>query len=72
MTQVTPKCPVCKVELKPGFLIDPSHGANARVEWVEGEAKKNVFGSVTLKNKERLGVVSHRCPQCGWLVSFAN
>jgi len=40
--------------------------------WIKGTADKGIFGLLKIKDRERLPVVTFRCPKCGRLESFAQ
>jgi hypothetical protein len=40
--------------------------------WIKGTADKGIFGSIKERGRERLPVVTFRCPNCGRLESFAQ
>lgn len=72
MTHPDPKCPVCKMSMVPGFILEKDHGGQMNAaQWAEGTPEKNFFGGVKTKDKVRMDIVSFRCRQCGWLVNFA-
>ncbi len=72
MNRPEPKCPVCRVAMSAGFIVDQTHGGQVdSATWAEGVPEKSAWGGVKAKDKPRLGIVSFRCPQCGWLVNFA-
>ncbi len=77
MSQPSPECPDCKVAMEPGFIVDFTHGTHAseQASWVEGQAESSWWTGWTglkLGDKERLPVVTFRCPVCGLLKSFAR
>lgn len=40
--------------------------------WIKGTADKGLFGLIRARHRERLPVVTFRCPKCGRLESFAH
>ena len=72
MPQRSPACPDCKVPMDSGFIIDFTGSEfSKQSSWAEGTAKRNFWGSV-LGDKQRLPIVTFRCPTCGQLKSFAQ
>jgi hypothetical protein len=71
MTQPIPNCPSCRVPMARGTIIDPSHGANRPAMWVASDPTKGVSAKLSVAEKQHIGIVSFRCPQCGCLVNFA-
>lgn len=66
-------CPYCTVKLEEGFIIDRQHyGAPSEQNWAEGTPVKSVWTGLKLKGKKVLKVTSWRCPDCGFLASFAK
>jgi rubredoxin len=74
MSQPSPTCPDCKVPMDSGLIVDFTYGTDSSEQpiWVEGTAEPSWWtGGLKLGDKERLPVVTFRCPQCGQLKSFA-
>jgi hypothetical protein len=58
--------------MEPGFLIDRAdHNVPAQQEWAEGAAERSFWAGLNLKGREKVLVVTYRCPRCGLLQSFA-
>jgi hypothetical protein len=71
MSMTAPECPVCRVRMEEGHVLDWRDGSKQqRVTWIEGPPEKGVFGFRT-KGKRQIPVVTWRCPGCGWLLWFA-
>jgi hypothetical protein len=72
MPQPSPACPDCKVPMDSGFIVDFTGSEwSKQSSWVEGTAQRNFWGSV-VGGKQRLPIVTFRCPTCGQLKSFAQ
>ena len=72
MPQRSPACPDCKVPMDSGFIVDfTGNEWSKQSSWAEGTAKRNFWGSV-VGDKQRLPIVTFRCPKCGQLKSFAQ
>ncbi len=54
-----------------GLMLEPSGGGPEQPEWIKGPADKGIFGKIKERGRERLPVVTFRCPTCGRLESFA-
>jgi hypothetical protein len=55
-----------------GFIVDFTGSEfSKQSSWAEGTAKRNFWGSV-VGGKQRLPIVTFRCPTCGQLKSFAQ
>lgn len=72
--QPSPVCPDCKVPMDSGFIVDFTYGADLSEQssWVEGTAEPSLWKGLKLGDKERLSIVTFRCPTCGQLKSFAQ
>ena len=71
MPQRSPACPDCKVSMDSGFVVDFTGSEwSKQSSWVEGTAEPS-WGSV-VGDKQRLPIVTFRCPKCGQLKSFAQ
>ena len=58
--------------MEPGFLIDKGHfELPSQQEWAEGAAERSYWSGLKLDNRERVPVVTYRCPRCGLLQSYA-
>ncbi len=67
-----PLCPACKSIMEVGFTLDHGHFDSPKVaRWAEGEPKPSFWHGLALKGKERLAIVTYRCPRCGLLQSYA-
>ena len=66
-------CPYCDRKMEEGFVIDRQHyGAPGEQSWAEGTPVKSRWSGLKLKGKKVLTVRSWRCPDCGFLASFAQ
>ena len=60
------ECPVCRVRLEDGFLMDKGHSDRIRqATWVEGEPETSFWIGIKTKGKRKLAVSAPRCPRCG-------
>lgn len=66
-----PECPKCRTPMEPGFVLDQTYGANAQSAWIRGVPERSFWSGVKLKGRERLPIVTHRCPKCWYVESYA-
>lgn len=67
------ECPYCRVTMDEGLVIDRQHhGRPGPQTWAEGPLEKSFWTGVKLKGKQQFEVQTWRCPDCGFLASFAN
>ena len=67
-----PECPVCRVNMEEGHVLDSDHnGQLSRTRWTEGVPEKNAFGGHKVRGKRQFDTITFRCPRCGWLLWFA-
>ena len=72
MMTPTPECPVCRVTMEEGHVLEQDHsGRLARVRWTEGPPEKAVLAGHRVKGRRQYDSVTFRCPRCGWLLWFA-
>ena len=67
-----PECRDCRVAMDAGLMLDRTHGGSEQPMWIKGTADKGIFGLIKERDRERLPVVTFRCPKCGRLESFAQ
>ena len=67
------KCPKCQLEMEVGYLMDRGHGNYRRpATWVAGEPEQAIWMGTKIAGKTQLQVHTFRCPQCGYLESYAR
>ena len=72
MDTTAPECPVCRVHMEEGHLLDAGNSNRLqRMSWIEGEPEKGGLHGYRVKGKRRLPTITWRCPRCGWLLWFA-
>ena len=58
--------------MAPGFLIDKGdHSVPSQQQWAEGVPERSFWTGLKLKGREKVLVVTFRCPHCGLLQSYA-
>ena len=68
-----PNCLRCQARMQAGFLLDDvDSGSHKEQEWVGGRPKPSWWGGLDLKDRERYKVTTYRCPECGYLESYAG
>lgn len=72
MNDITPTCPACHRALDEGFLLDETHGGRHPLFWVEGPPERSRLFGTKLKGRAIWRVTTYRCPDCGYLSSYAR
>jgi hypothetical protein len=56
-----------------GFIVDFTYGNDfsEQPSWVKGPAETSIWKGLKLGGKQRIPIVTFRCPECGQLKSFA-
>ena len=72
-----PICPYCEVDMERGFVLDFSQGGNINSTWQAGApTPQTILGlktrSVKLDKEKMIQVATFRCPNCGYLESYAR
>ena len=72
MNGPAPECPVCRVRMDEGHVLDAGNSDRLkRVSWVEGAPDKGGMFGFRVKGRRQIPTISWRCPRCGWLLWFA-
>ena len=72
MPSTAPQCRDCRITMDTGLMLDRTHGGSEEPMWIQGAAEKGFFGHIKEGGRERIPVVTFRCPRCGRLESFAR
>ncbi len=66
-------CPKCATAMAQGFVIDKGMrgGSISAPEWADGTPTPSFWSGLSLHGRERHEVTTFRCPQCGYLESYA-
>lgn len=73
MNQPVINCLRCEGLMEEGFILDRAHyNAGTVNTWVEGEPVKSFWSGLKIKGKEKFGVKTFRCANCGYLESYAT
>lgn len=55
-----------------GFTVDHAHSNYpSTAKWTAGVPEKSFWTGLKLRGKQRLEIVTYRCPKCGLLQSYA-
>jgi hypothetical protein len=54
-----------------GFVIDVTHGGYMQQTWCPGTPIRSFWVGLKLKKGDVVPVVTYRCPNCGYLESYA-
>ena len=58
--------------MEDGFVLDHTHGGRVQSGWVEGKPERSIWIGIKLKGREQMPITTYRCPQCGYLESYAR
>lgn len=59
--------------MEEGFVPDLAHlNSPTAPKWMEGAPEPSFWQGLKMKGKERIPVMTFRCPQCGLLQSYAR
>jgi hypothetical protein len=65
------ECLRCHAQMAVGFVADATQNGFAQQYWVPGEPKPNFWMGLKMKKDEIVPVITLRCPNCGYLESYA-
>jgi hypothetical protein len=66
------ECPKCRKMMEEGFIADMTYGAVLASKWIEGEPEKSFWTGTKTKGKRQVEILTFRCPDCGYLESYAK
>lgn len=72
MAEAEHQCPKCGNELEKGFIADAASGGVFTSKWVEGAPEKSLWSGIKTKGKKKVEILTFRCPNCGYLESYAK
>jgi hypothetical protein len=64
-------CPKCHAAMFEGFIPDRMDGGTAVREFYDRPPEKSIWVGVKLSGRKHYEVKTFRCPQCGYLESYA-
>ncbi len=69
----TIECPHCRVAMVEGYCLDRQRPTwKAASVWIEGKPETSWNGFPKLKDRMVFEIAVYRCPQCGYLASYAT
>lgn len=73
MANRAPDCIRCRTQMEAGYLLEAGdHNSRTVTQWVEGEPEKSFWTGLRLKDRDVMPVMTFRCPNCGYLESYAQ
>ena len=70
MPERLPTCPECNTNMEIGFVPDSDQGYHLPI-WLAGKPNWSAWFGIRLKGRTTYPVVTYRCPNCGYLKSYA-
>ena len=66
-------CPKCKIPMQQGYILDSMYGnlVTTTSKWSKGEPKKILAFALPSTDNKSVEITSYRCPECGYLESYA-
>ena len=52
-------------------MMDVTHGGVMAARWVAGKPEPSFWTGTKVRDKEQRTLTTYRCPQCGYLESYA-
>ena len=65
------ECMRCQAKMVVGFVPDGTHAGFAQQNWAPGDPKPSFWMGLKMKKDQVVPVVTLRCPDCGYLESYA-
>ena len=67
-----PKCLKCGTEMEAGFIPGETSKVVTVTRWVAGRPEPSFWVGTKIRGKEQHGIITYRCPSCGFLESYAT
>ncbi len=66
-------CPKCHTQMQQGYILDSMYGnvITTTSKWSRGKPKKILSFALPSSDKKSMEIVTYRCPECGYLESYA-
>jgi hypothetical protein len=66
-------CPKCKIQMEQGYILDSMYGnlVTTPSNWSRGKPKKILSFALPSTDNKSKEITSYRCPECGYLESYA-
>ena len=58
--------------MEEGFIKDEGYGSVQASQWVEGPPEKSFWNNIKTRGRKKVQVATYRCPECGYLESYAR
>lgn len=72
MAPATSACPKCQSTMEKGFVTDLTYGAAMQSAWTPGDPRpRRFFGGIQWRRSGNIPITTLRCPNCGYLESYA-
>ena len=67
----TIQCVKCNTTMEPGYIPDRNMGWYDPRKWFPGDLSLTSLKGVAKNKATPIPVISHRCPNCGYIESYA-
>jgi acetone carboxylase gamma subunit len=66
-------CPKCNIQMHQGYILDAMYGnlVTTSSKWSEGKPKKILSFALSSADTKSMEITTYRCPECGYLESYA-
>jgi hypothetical protein len=58
--------------METGFLVDSNQAVFLQARWIAGSPERGWLGGVKVDRTELRPITTYRCPNCGYLESYAK
>jgi hypothetical protein len=65
------ECIRCHMQMELGYLVDTTGDGLRQQRWCPGAPERSFWIGLKVKKGTAVPVVTHRCPNCGYLESYA-
>jgi hypothetical protein len=66
------ECIRCHSVMDLGYVADVTHGGYQQQLWTPGVPERSFWTGLKSKKEQVIAVVTFRCPDCGYLESYAS
>jgi len=66
------KCMRCQSEMEAGFVADITQAGYLQQKWYRGRPEPSFWTGLKVDKEHAAAVTTLRCPQCGYLESYAG
>ena len=66
-------CPKCNIQMQQGYILDSMYGnlVTTTSKWSKGKPKKILSFALKSADAKSRDITTYRCPECGYLESYA-